>query len=150
MAKVAVELYKKASDHARSRGIILADTKFEFGMVPTSSLPPSSKLVQRQPRFKNKDSGEDETMILVDEVLTPDSSRFWSAAEYSVGKGQASFDKQFVRDWLKKEGLVGANKEVEEGKEIRLPDDIVEATRQRYEQAYELITGSKFHVESLS
>ena len=89
-------------------------------------------------------------MILVDEVLTPDSSRFWSAAEYSVGKGQASFDKQFVRDWLKKEGLVGANKEVEEGKEIRLPDDIVEATRQRYEQAYELITGSKFHVESLS
>ena len=138
MAKVAVELYKKASDHARSRGIILADTKFEFGMVPTSSLPPSSKLVQRQPRFKNKDSGEDETMILVDEVLTPDSSRFWSAAEYSVGKGQASFDKQFVRDYLE---TLDWDK-TPPGPD--LPNDIVQKTSEKYIEAYTQITGLDF------
>ncbi|KDN43211.1 SAICAR synthase-like protein [Tilletiaria anomala UBC 951] len=146
MAKVAVDLYKTAAEHARTRGIILADTKFEFGMVPTASLPAASALVKRQPTFKNKETGEEETMILVDEVLTPDSSRFWGAAEYQVGKSQASFDKQFVRDWLKKEGLVGPNKEVQEGKEIRLPEDVVKATLERYEQAYDMITGERFVV----
>ncbi len=147
LARTAVALYERAAQHARERGIILADTKFEFGMVPLASLPPRSALAQRQPRFTNAQTGVEEVMILVDEVLTPDSSRFWSAADYKVGRGQASFDKQFVRDWLKSAGLVGANKEVEEGKEIRLPDDVVQATRERYQQAYEMITGQKFTVD---
>ncbi len=74
MSKAAVPLYAKAAAHAKSRGIILADTKFEFGLIPSS--------------------GGEEQMILVDEVLTPDSSRFWSAEKYAVGRGQDSFDKQ--------------------------------------------------------
>ena len=81
MSTAAVALYSKAASHAKSCGIILADTKFEFGIV-----------------------GQD-NMILVDEVLTPDSSRFWSAEKYAVGRGQDSFDKQYVRDWLKANGL---------------------------------------------
>lgn len=102
-----------ASDYARSRGIILADTKLEFGLDETTS-PPS--------------------VVLIDEVLTPDSSRFWSADKYEVGRSQESFDKQPVRDWLIKEGLKG-----KEG--VELPQEIVDQTRDRYKEAFRMLVG---------
>lgn len=117
MSTAAVALYSKAAAHAKSRGIILADTKFEFGII-----------------------GDDQ-MILVDEVLTPDSSRFWSADKYAVGRGQDSFDKQYVRDWLKANGL---DKAADQGVPVTLPDDVVKRTEEKYREAYELITGKQY------
>ncbi len=105
-------VYTKAADYAASRGIIIADTKFEFGLI-------------------------DGKLTLADEVLTPDSSRFWPQDSYEPGKSQASFDKQFVRDWL------DANWD-RTGNPPRLPQDIIDATSAKYIQAYELITGEKF------
>ena len=107
-----IALYKKCAEYALSRGIIIADTKFEFGMI-------------------------DGVLTLADEVLTPDSSRFWPEDAYEPGKGQASFDKQFVRDWL------DANWD-RTGEPPQLPADIIEATSNKYIQAYELITGQRF------
>ncbi len=104
-----IALYKKCADYARSRGIIIADTKFEFGL------------------------DEDGNLVLGDEMLTPDSSRFWPADEYEPGHGQPSFDKQFARDWLK------ANP----GNDWTLPEDIVEKTIGKYLQGYEMLTGEK-------
>lgn len=104
-----IALYKKCADYARSRGIIIADTKFEFGL------------------------DEDGNIVLGDEMLTPDSSRFWPADEYEPGHGQPSFDKQFARDWLK------ANP----GNDWTLPEDIVEKTIGKYLQGYEMLTGEK-------
>jgi phosphoribosylaminoimidazole-succinocarboxamide synthase len=117
ISKAAVSLYAKASQHAQSRGIILADTKFEFGLLNKTQL------------------------ILVDEVLTPDSSRFWDAASYAAGRSQASFDKQYVRDWLKSKGL---DKAADEGVLVTLPDDVVQRTAEKYQEAYERITGKKW------
>ncbi len=105
-----LELYGRARDHARSRGILLADTKFEFGLV----------------------GGE---LTLIDEVLTPDSSRFWPADDYEPGRGQASFDKQYVRDWLSTQDW----DRTPPGPD--LPDEVVERTRERYLTAYEHLTG---------
>ncbi len=102
-------LYKKCAIYALSRGIIIADTKFEFGLDETGSV------------------------VLGDEMLTPDSSRFWPLAGYEAGKPQPSFDKQFVRDWLK------ANP----GSGYVLPSEIIEKTAQKYEEAFELLTGEK-------
>lgn len=110
---ITLELYAKASEHARSRGIILADTKFEFGLV----------------------AGE---LTLIDEVLTPDSSRFWPADEYEVGRSQASFDKQYVRNWLE---TLDWDKTAPGP---HLPDEIVTGTRQRYVDAYERLSGRDF------
>ena len=104
-----IALYKRCADYARSKGIIIADTKFEFGL------------------------DENGNIVLGDEMLTPDSSRFWPADEYKVGGAQASFDKQFARDWLK------AN----EGHNWTLPQDIVDKTIDKYLQGYELLTGGK-------
>jgi phosphoribosylaminoimidazole-succinocarboxamide synthase len=112
---VAIELYRFGSAVAEPAGIILADTKFEFGI--------------------ERDTGE---MLLIDEVLTPDSSRFWDASEYEPGRAQASFDKQFVRDWLETQ----AWDKTPPGPE--LPSDIVEGTRARYVEAFERITGASF------
>jgi phosphoribosylaminoimidazole-succinocarboxamide synthase len=109
----SIELYKAASEYAASRGIILADTKFEFGMAGG------------QP-------------ILIDEALTPDSSRFWDAKLYTVGKSQDSFDKQFVRDYLES---IKWNKQPPVPE---LPAEIVQKTRAKYIDAYERITGEKF------
>ncbi len=106
-----LDLYRRGSDHARARGILLADTKFEFGQLP---------------------SGE---VILIDEVLTPDSSRFWPADEYRVGASPPSFDKQFVRDWLETTGWDKNSPPPE------LPADVVERTRAKYVEAYERLTG---------
>jgi phosphoribosylaminoimidazole-succinocarboxamide synthase len=110
----ALALYRFGAERAATAGIILADTKFEFGVLP------------------------DGTLILVDEVMTPDSSRFWDAATYEPGHGQPSFDKQFVRDWLEAQPW----DKTYPGPE--LPDDVVAGTRERYVAAYERITGASF------
>jgi phosphoribosylaminoimidazole-succinocarboxamide synthase len=112
--RVSLELYAFASSHARARGIILADTKLEFGLDSAGEL------------------------VLGDEVFTPDSSRFWPADEYEAGRPQASFDKQFVRDYCE---TLGWNK-ADPGPE--LPDDVVEGTRARYIEAFERLTGISF------
>jgi phosphoribosylaminoimidazole-succinocarboxamide synthase len=111
----ALELYWHASAIAARAGILIADTKFEFGTVPSTG-----------------------QLILIDEVLTPDSSRFWDAATYEAGRPQASFDKQYVRDWL--EGQPWDKT----APGPALPDAIVSGTRERYVAAYERITGASF------
>jgi len=103
-------VYKKCQEYALSKGIIIADTKFEFGL------------------------DEHGTLVLADEVLTPDSSRFWPLAGYQPGQGQPSFDKQFVRDWLK------ANPD----NELLLPNEVVDKTIAKYKEAYEMLTGKPF------
>ncbi|MBQ1902701.1 MAG: phosphoribosylaminoimidazolesuccinocarboxamide synthase [Lachnospiraceae bacterium] len=105
-----IALYKKCADYALSHGIIIADTKFEFGL------------------------DEDGNVVLGDEMLTPDSSRFWPKDGYKPGQGQPSFDKQFVRDWLK------ANPE----SDYLLPDDVIEKTIEKYKEAFSLLTGKPF------
>jgi phosphoribosylaminoimidazole-succinocarboxamide synthase len=112
--ELALALYRFAAARAHAAGIILADTKFEFGTLP------------------------DGRLILIDEVLTPDSSRFWDASDYEPGRGQASYDKQFVRDWLEAQPW----DKTAPGPE--LPADVVEGTRNRYVEAYERITGGSF------
>ena len=106
----AIELYKKAAAYAESRGIIICDTKFEFG------------------------TDENGTLILMDEVLTPDSSRFWPADQYEVGTNPPSFDKQFVRDWLEASGW---NKQAPAPK---VPADVTAKTVAKYEEALQLLT----------
>jgi phosphoribosylaminoimidazole-succinocarboxamide synthase len=108
-------LYARAAAHALPRGVIIADTKFEFGTLP------------------------DGKIILIDEVLTPDSSRFWPADQYAAGRDQPSFDKQFVRNYLDK---LNWNKQPPAPP---LPPDVVEGTRKRYAQAYEMLTGRPWH-----
>jgi phosphoribosylaminoimidazole-succinocarboxamide synthase len=111
LRRVTIELYEHARDHAAERGIIIADTKFEFGSSPGAEV------------------------VLGDEVLTPDSSRFWPADEWEPGRGQASFDKQYVRDWLDESGWDHSPPGPD------LPDDVVAGTRAKYVEAYERITG---------
>jgi phosphoribosylaminoimidazole-succinocarboxamide synthase len=109
----SVEIYRRGAEHAARRGIIIADTKFEWGRV-------------------------DGELILIDEVLTPDSSRFWPADSYKPGGNPPSFDKQFVRDWLETSGWD------KNSQPPALPPEIVERTRAKYVEAYERITGRKF------
>ena len=111
VGKVSIQLYKEAAEYALTRGIIIADTKFEFGL---------------------DDAG---TLYLIDEVLTPDSSRFWPADQYVVGKNPPSFDKQYVRDWLEASGW---NKKAP-GPE--LPADVAARTSEKYREAYKQLTG---------
>ena len=111
LRRVTIELYEHARDHAAERGIIIADTKFEFGSSPGAEV------------------------VLGDEVLTPDSSRFWPADDYEPGRGQASFDKQYVRDWLDESGWDHSPPGPE------LPEEVVAGTRAKYVEAYERITG---------
>jgi phosphoribosylaminoimidazole-succinocarboxamide synthase len=112
----SIDIYRRAADYARARGIIIADTKFEWGKLP---------------------SGE---LILIDEVLTPDSSRFWPASDYRVGVSPPSFDKQFVRDWLETTSWDKNSPPPE------VPAEIVERTRQKYLEAYERLTGKQLTV----
>lgn len=109
---LSIAVYSKARDHAADQGIIIADTKFEFGVI-------------------------DGTIILADEVLTPDSSRFWAVDTYAEGAEQPSFDKQFVRNWLN-------DNWDRTGNPPRLPQDVIEKTSEKYIQAYEKITGRTF------
>ena len=110
----SIDVYRRASEYAASRGILIADTKFEWGKLP---------------------SGE---LILIDEVLTPDSSRFWPRDDYKPGRHQASYDKQFVRDWLETTGWD------KNSPPPQLPPDVVAKTREKYVEAFERLTGSKF------
>ncbi len=102
-----IALYQKCADYARTHGIIIADTKFEFGL------------------------DEEGRIVLGDEMLTPDSSRFWPLDGYAPGRGQPSYDKQFVRDWLR----------AHPDSDYLLPDDVIEKTSAKYREAYELLTG---------
>ncbi len=111
---VSIELYSFAAAHARERGVILADTKFEFGL------------------------DEHDELVVGDEVLTPDSSRYWPVDGYEIGHGQPSFDKQYVRDWAAASGWDKRPPAPE------IPDDVVAGTRARYVEAYELIVGDPF------
>ncbi|CAM2886982.1 phosphoribosylaminoimidazolesuccinocarboxamide synthase [Mycobacterium intermedium] len=115
---LTLKIYVQAADHALSRGIIIADTKFEFG------------------------TDRDGNLLLADEIFTPDSSRYWPAAEYHPGVVQTAFDKQFVRNWL-----TSPASGWDRGGELPpppLPDDVIEATRGRYIEAYERISGLRF------
>ena len=112
---LTLALYARAAEIAEAAGIVLADTKFEFGTLPASS-----------------------ALVLGDEVLTPDSSRFWPAVTWSPGAAQPSYDKQYVRDWLTSSGWDRVSPPPE------LPDDVVAATRERYVTAYERLTGTTF------
>ncbi len=109
----SIDIYLRGAEYARQRGIIIADTKFEFGVV-----------------------GDE--IILIDEVLTPDSSRFWPADQYQVGSNPPSYDKQFVRDWLE---TTGWNKQ---GDPPEIPADVVAKTREKYIEAYERLTEAPF------
>ena len=111
LRRASIEVYRLAADHAAERGIIVADTKFEFGSSPGAEI------------------------VLGDEVLTPDSSRFWPADDYEPGRPQNSFDKQYVRDWLDQSGWDHSPPAPE------LPPEVVENTRAKYIEAYERITG---------
>jgi len=110
----SMDIFKKCSDYAESKGLILADTKFEWGIVG-------------------------DKLILIDEVLTPDSSRFWPADKYEIGRDQESFDKQFVRNYLES---INFDKS---GPGVELPDDIVQKTSAKYIEAFERLTGKKFN-----
>ena len=112
LREYTLKIYAKARAYARTRGIIIADTKFEFGLY-------------------------DGNIILIDEVMTPDSSRFWPASDYAPGRAQKSFDKQFVRDYLEE---IRWNKQAPAPS---LPDWVAEATKDKYLEAYELLTGRK-------
>ncbi|KAL1922515.1 uncharacterized protein VTP21DRAFT_10054 [Calcarisporiella thermophila] len=112
ISKISLELYTKAREYAKSRGIIIADTKFEFG------------------------SDAEGNVVLVDEILTPDSSRFWPSKTYEVGKSQDSFDKQYVRNYLESISF-------DKTSAIELPQDVADNTLMKYIEAFELLTGKK-------
>ena len=114
--KISLQLYSFAHDALMEKNIILADTKFEFGL------------------HNNK-------IILIDEIFTPDSSRFWDKEEYEPGKSQKSFDKQFVRDYLISKGIKGKEHIAADDEILHLPENIIEKTREKYMQAYTRITG---------
>ena len=108
-----IEIYEKCSNYAKTKGLIIADTKFEFGV------------------------DENGNLVLADEVLTPDSSRFWPANDYEIGRSQKSFDKQYMRDWIK-----STNYDPESG--IPIPENVINTTSNKYKEAYRLITGKDF------
>jgi phosphoribosylaminoimidazole-succinocarboxamide synthase len=113
LSQRSIDLYTRGAEYAAGRGVIIADTKFEFGLI-------------------------DDELILIDEVLTPDSSRFWPADLFKPGHGQPSYDKQFVRDWLTKSGWD------KNSPPPALPADVVAKTRDKYIEAFERITGEQF------
>lgn len=114
LKEISIKLYTVCADYALTKGIIIADTKFEFGI------------------------DENGTLTLADEVLTPDSSRFWPADKYEVGRSQESYDKQFLRNWLISSGWD------KESTPPQIPDDIIKKTSEKYLQAYKALTGTDF------
>jgi phosphoribosylaminoimidazole-succinocarboxamide synthase len=112
--QLALSIYKAARDYAAERGIIIADTKFEFGL-----------------------DEETDEIVLVDEVLTPDSSRFWPKDKYEIGHDQESYDKQYLRNWLTKEGVKGKLG-------VAMPEDVVKGTSVKYIEAFEKLTGQNW------
>jgi len=126
ISAAAIQLYQEAAEYASSRGLILADTKFEFGLVQSSA--------------------GDEQLILIDELLTPDSSRYWPAAGYKPGGPQPSFDKQYLRDWLTSTGFrkgLESGPEGHEGEGWVMEPNVVEGTRQRYMEALSMLIGEE-------
>ena len=117
LKSLTLEIYRRGAAHAESKGIIVADTKFEFGLAPAS---PSG--------------AQADEIVLIDEVLTPDSSRFWPRAQYKPGQGQPSFDKQYVRDYLEE---IRWNKQPPVPS---LPDEVIRRTRDKYVEAFRLLT----------
>ena len=115
LERLSVQIFERGSEYARERGVILADTKFEFGTREGEPIP-----------------------LLADEVLTPDSSRYWPADEYSPGRSQPSFDKQYVREYLQSVGWTG------EGPPPRLPTEVIEGTRERYQKIFWRLTGREW------
>lgn len=113
LRELSLKLYNEGAEYARKNGIIIADTKFEFGKI-------------------------EDQIVVADEVLTPDSSRFWPAEEYKPGRSQSSFDKQYVRDYLE---VTDWDKNSDPP---HLPDEVIKGTEKRYKEAYEKITGKKF------
>ncbi len=109
--ELSLQIYKVAKEYAKTKKIIIADTKFEFGL-----------------------DEETDEVVLIDEVLTPDSSRFWPAETYQVGRSQDSFDKQYLRDWLTSNGRKG-----QEG--VSMPEDVVRGTQVKYEEAFQMLSG---------
>ncbi|KAF9054691.1 hypothetical protein BJ165DRAFT_1338517 [Panaeolus papilionaceus] len=128
ISTAALRLYTEAAEYASTRGVILADTKFEFGLI------------------SSPDSPTGKSLILIDELLTPDSSRYWPAEGYEPGKqgGQPSFDKQYLRDWLVKGGFKKGLESGPEGKQGEgwvIEESVVQGTRERYQEAVRLLTG---------
>ncbi len=141
----ALRLYRYAAAVTARHGILLADTKFEFGLaghpLRSSDPGPPEEWIGLPDVGSSNESFADplaDHLILIDEALTPDSSRFWDAASYEPGRPQASFDKQFVRDWLETQPW----DKTAPGPE--LPEDVIDGTRTRYIEAYERITGASF------
>lgn len=114
VSRLAIKLYSKCQDYAKTKGILIADTKFEFGIDEKTN-----------------------EIILVDEVLTPDSSRFWSSSHYKSGQSQSSYDKQFLRNWL-------VSNKLDHIEGVSIPQDISEQTREKYLEVYKLLTGHSF------
>jgi phosphoribosylaminoimidazole-succinocarboxamide synthase len=113
---VSLKLYQLAAEYAFERGLILADTKFEFGFEPTTK-----------------------SLILIDELLTPDSSRYWPVDSYEAGKSQPSFDKQYLRDWLVSSGFKKGLEEGHDGHGWLMSQDVVQGTRNRYEEVIRML-----------
>ena len=127
ISAVSLKLYKEAASHAESCGLILADTKFEFGLVPTA---------------------QGKSLILVDEALTPDSSRYWPLSGYAPGKPQPSFDKQFLRDWLEQAGFRKGLERGKDGEGWVMEEQVVTGTKKRYLEVVEMLTREKRPEES--
>ena len=126
ISSIAIRLYRTAAQYAESKGVILADTKFEFGLLPSSPTLPEKR-----------------ELILVDEVLTPDSSRYWPLDGYAPGKPQPSFDKQYVRDWLVASGFrkgLESGPEDNEGQGWTIDEAVARGTRARYQEVVDLLT----------
>ena len=122
LIRAALDIFARAAKRAEAAGLILADTKFEFGLLPASS------------------AGAAPTLLLIDEALTPDSSRFWDAEQYAVGRRMTGFDKQYLREWLKGDGAAAFG----DGVPVQIPDDIVAKTWALYTEAFRRLTGRDF------
>lgn len=123
ISTIALELYKTAADYALTKGLILADTKFEFGVDLVT-----------------------EEVTLIDEVFTPDSSRYWPADKYETGRPQPSFDKQYLRDWLTSSGFKKGLEGGLDGNGWEMTPAVVGGTKERYEEAWQLLAGSDVEV----
>ncbi|KAI0316009.1 hypothetical protein OF83DRAFT_1173285 [Amylostereum chailletii] len=148
VSSVAIQLYTTASEYAHSRGLILADTKFEFGLVSASSPEEASLTLSSSPSLSSEVTTTiappaTDNLILIDEALTPDSSRYWPLDGYAPGGPQPSFDKQYLRDWLT---AVGFRKGLEGGKDGQrgwtMTEEVVEGTRERYVEARDRLIGA--------
>ena len=135
LKKLTLEIYSRGVAHAEAKGIIIADTKFEFGLARRSS---GLSAGAQSAKAEGAEAGlaPDHEIVLIDEVLTPDSSRFWPRNQYEPGHGQPSFDKQYVRDYLE---AVKWNKQPPVPS---LPDDVIRRTREKYVEAFRLLTGA--------